>query len=209
MKTLLLQSSALERSTEGWMVSAAIGISKHRLTFSPTVVLINNAGILRAPGGGLADIRAAYNEILNTNLTSIAVMTIAFKPLLHKSTDPKVINITSGLASMQNALTKKMGRFPSYGTSKVGLNGLTVHMQIEENDRIEAEKETLSGRPRIRFYVAAPGLLKTAFTGFWEMGKDPALGAEVVYHLATDDKHTYEGASQWEFEEGEMRRVPW
>lgn len=150
-------------------------------------------------------VRAAYNEIFNTNLTSTAVVTIAFKALLHKSADPRVINISSGLGSMTNALTRKIGRAVPYGSSKVGLNGLTVHMQVEENDRTDSERDAPSGKPCIRVYVTSPGLLKTAFSNFWDKGKEPELGAEVIYCLAVDDKKTYEGGTYWEFEGGQMR----
>ncbi|KAJ9309364.1 hypothetical protein DTO217A2_982 [Paecilomyces variotii] len=116
-------------------------------------VLINNAGILRRTpdeNATLTTIRNTYNEILNVNLTSVAVISTAFTPLLYKSTDPKVINITSGLGSIQNALTKKMGRSVPYGTSKVGLNGLTAHMQVVENDRVQAEEEgSLEGKGKL------------------------------------------------------------
>ncbi|KAI0741611.1 short chain dehydrogenase/reductase family protein [Daedaleopsis nitida] len=183
-------------------------------TYGRLDVLINNAGILRNPrdDDDLSVIRQTYDELLSTNLTSVAVITYAFKPLLYKSADPKVINVTSGLGSIQNALTKKIGRAPAYGASKVGLNGLTIHMQVMENDRMKApegDSGSPSGLPRIRFYVVQPGVLKTAFSGFWALAKEPEAGAEVVYHLAVDDKKTYEGGSYWEFEEGSMRQVPW
>ncbi|KAI0413980.1 NAD(P)-binding protein [Xylaria grammica] len=171
-------------------------------------VLINNSGILRVPPpGDLAAIRSTYNEILNTNLTSVAVVTAAFTPLLYKSADPKVINVSSGLGSCTNSLTKKMGRAPPYGSSKIGLNGLSVHLQVAENDRVEAEGD--AGNPRIRYYVCAPGALKTAFSGFKDGLRLPDRGAEVIVHLLVDDEHLYEGGSYWEFEEGEMRQVPW
>ena len=75
--------------------------------------------------------------------------------------------------AMHNALTKKMGRTATYGTSKVGLNGFSVHMQVAENDRIAAEKEKgeASGKPRVRYYVYQPGVLRTAFIGHHPMGK--------------------------------------
>lgn len=50
-------------------------------------------------------------------------------------------NISSGLGSVTNALTRKIGRAVPYGSSKVGLNGLTVHMQVEENDRTDSERD--------------------------------------------------------------------
>lgn len=91
------------------------------------------------------------------------------------------------------------------------MNGLTVHMQTAENDRIEAEKGKDEGEKdtRIKFYVVAPGILKTAFTNYFPHGKDPKDGAEVVVRLVTDDKGTYEGGTFWEFEQGEMKIVPW
>lgn len=82
-------------------------------------VLINNAGIIRRPPpGDLSALRTAFNEVLDTNLTSVAVVTEAFTPLLRKSTDPKVINVSSGLGSIQNSLTKKWAGRPSTGPAR-------------------------------------------------------------------------------------------
>lgn len=57
--------------------------------------------------------------------------------------------------------------------------------------------------------MTSPGLLKTALSKFCDKGKEPELGAEVIYCLAVDDKKTYEGGTYWEFEGGQMREVPW
>lgn len=90
------------------------------------------------------------------------------------------------------------------------MNGVTVHMQAAENDRIAVvEKE---GRwkaiGRIRFYSEAPGLLHTAVNHYSTVGKDPKEGA-VVVRLITDKTGIYDGGTQYEYEEGEMRLVPW
>ncbi|KAL4912959.1 short chain dehydrogenase/reductase family protein [Aspergillus aurantiobrunneus] len=173
-------------------------------------VLINNAGIILLPSkDDLSAARNTYNEILNVNITSVAIITTAFTPLLYKSSSPKVINVSSGLGSIQNSLTKKMGRSPPYGASKIGMNGLTVHMQVAENDRIEADAGGTSGMPRIRYYACAPGPLKTAFTNYWPNGRSPEEGAEVVVRLLADDANQYDGGSYWEFADGEMKAVPW
>lgn len=177
-------------------------------------MLVNNAGIGfigRKPDVTLSDIRNTYNDVFNVNMTSVAVVTTAFLPLLHAAKSPKVINITSGLGSMTINLKKKIGRSVPYGASKVGLNGLSVHMQIAENDRIEREEAEGKGKSegRIRYFVVQPGLLKTAFTGFMPHAKDPKDGAEVVTRLALDDEGIYSGGTYWEFESGEMREVPW
>ena len=176
------------------------------------IVLINNAGIMTIIADfSLPTLRKTCNSMLDVNLTSLAVISTAFSPLLHKAAKPKVINITSGLGSMTNTLTKKMPRYAPYGISKVGTNGLTAHMQAAENDRIATEEMEGKGKDegRIRFYSAAPGLLKTAFTHYSTLGKDPQDGAEVIVRLMADEKGAYEGGSQYEFEEGEMRLVPW
>jgi NAD(P)-dependent dehydrogenase (short-subunit alcohol dehydrogenase family) len=135
----------------------------------------------------------------------------AFRPLLAKSTNPKVINITSGLASMSNVLdpNKKMARSAPYGSSKVALNGLTAHLQTIENDRVALEKDqsTAGGGPKVNYYVVAPGFLKTAFTRFNERAKDPLAGAEVVVRLLLDNQ--YPGGTQWEFVGDKMQQVPW
>jgi NAD(P)-dependent dehydrogenase (short-subunit alcohol dehydrogenase family) len=80
-------------------------------------------------------------------------------------------------------MTKKMVRYPPYGASKVGMNGVTAHMQSVENDciaREEAEGTKTSKTGRIRFNSVAPGLLNTAFSHYTAMGKDPKDGAEVA-----------------------------
>jgi NAD(P)-dependent dehydrogenase (short-subunit alcohol dehydrogenase family) len=107
---------------------------------------------------------------------------------------------------MTNALTRKMGRAPTYGASKVGLNGLSVHLQVEENDRVQAGVRPQD--PRIRMFVVAPGLLRTAFTRFLDKARDPKDGAEVVVRLALEEV-TFDGGDFVEFEGGQLRTVPW
>lgn len=185
------------------MVNLPSTSEKHKSTNLIPLVLVNNAGIISRPADpSLPTIRATYNHILNVNITSVAVVTHAFGPLLDKAPNPKVINITSGLASMTNVLRpgNKINRAAPYGASKVGLNGLTVHLQAAENDK---------ENPKIRYYSVAPGLLKTAFSQFLSFAKDPDLGAEVVVQLLADKGNKYEGGTQWGYEEGEMRSIPW
>ncbi|KAF2792573.1 short chain dehydrogenase/reductase family protein [Melanomma pulvis-pyrius CBS 109.77] len=173
-------------------------------------VLINNAGIARLPQDDSLDmLRAAYNDMFSVNVTSVACMCHAFWPLLSKSPAPKVINITSGLGSITNCLSKKMQRAAPYGTSKVAVNGLTAHLQVAENDRIALAKDkgTMANVSEVKYYSVAPGFLKTALTRFNERGKDPVEGAEVVVRLLLADD--FPGGTQWEMEDGKMQQVPW
>ena len=135
-------------------------------------------------------------------------MTEVFTHLLYTSKDPKVTNVSSGVGSIYNSLTRKLGPSPPYGSSKIGMNGLTVHMHVVENDRIEDGNGILK-KPLICFYACAPGVLKTAFTNYHAKGKSQEAGAEVIVHLLADDEHNSKDGSYWEFEGGEMREVPW
>jgi hypothetical protein len=94
-------------------------------------------------------------------MTSIAVVTIEFTDILHESEDPKVITIFIGLGSTREALTTKIGRAASYGTSTVGISGIIVHTQVTKNDRIQQEGEKADVKLRIQYYACAPGRLRT------------------------------------------------
>ncbi|RFU26312.1 hypothetical protein B7463_g10035, partial [Scytalidium lignicola] len=172
-------------------------------------VLINNTGVIQIiPDFSLPTLRKTINSMLDINLTSVAVVTSGFSQLLQKSEKPKVINITSGLGSIKNTLdnTKPIAKYPPYRFSKVGLNGVTAHMQVFENDRWNKDKGEGKTSGHIQFYSVAPGLLKTAFTNFNAAGRDPKDGAEAVVRLIEGD---YPGGTQWEFVDGSMKEVPW
>jgi NAD(P)-dependent dehydrogenase (short-subunit alcohol dehydrogenase family) len=174
-----------------------------------TAVLVNNAGFVRLghQDTDLSAMRATYNEYMNVHITSVAVVTHAFTPLLHRSPAPKVINVTSGLGSITNVLSpRRMARVPPYGASKVGMNGLTAHLQVGENERVAAGE---AKAPRIRFFISNPGLLKTAFSNYIAWGKEPQAGAESIVQLMGDEEGKFDHAMQWEHEEGKMRVVPW
>ncbi|KAF3481810.1 short chain dehydrogenase/reductase family protein [Arthroderma uncinatum] len=175
-------------------------------------VLVNNAGFVRLNEHNteLSAIRATFNEYMNVHVTSVAVITHAFTPLLHRSISPRVINVSSGLGSITNVLSpRRMGRIPSYGASKVGMNGLTAHLQVAENDRVADTGPENDSRPRIRFFISNPGVLKTSFSNYVAWGKDPLTGAESIVQLLGDDEGKFDHGMQWEFEDGEMRIVSW
>ena len=59
----------------------------------------------------------------------------------------------------------------------------------------------------ILLQLACPGHCKTAFNGF-RGTKDPLDGARVVLELALSERDEFKSGF-WEFENGEMREVPW
>ncbi|KAF5976527.1 short chain dehydrogenase [Fusarium coicis] len=111
-------------------------------------VLINNAGkVERRVSDKLADIRAASNSCYNNLITSNAVVTHAFSKLLRKSSEPRVIMISSARGSMARTDNKELPPVANidYCVSKAGLNMLMLHLQAAEN---HSESE-----PRIKFWA--------------------------------------------------------
>ncbi|KAF4945059.1 hypothetical protein FGADI_12215 [Fusarium gaditjirri] len=166
-------------------------------------VLINNAGkIERRSPGNLADIRGASNSCYNNLITSNAVVTHALDSLLRKSSEPKVIMISSARGSMARTNNKELPPVANidYCVSKVGLNMLMLHLQAAENHR--------KNGPNITFWAVSPGHCKTAFNGY-KGRKDPLEGAEAVVRLLESTEGDIEPGTFWEYENGSFQQVPW
>jgi NAD(P)-dependent dehydrogenase (short-subunit alcohol dehydrogenase family) len=178
---------------------------------SSLLVLVNNAGVSSIlTDRSLPALRRCCNEMCSVNMTSVMVMSFGFFELLEKAPRPRVINVTSGLKSIEGTLTRQMIRYAPYGMTKVGVNGITAHLQAMENDRMlwaELEAET-NPTGHINYFSVAPGLLKTDLTRWNEAGADPKVGAEAVVELIADDEGRYKGGSRLELVDGEMRVVP-
>lgn len=180
-------------------------------------VLINNAGMISIiPDYSLTSLRRCCSEMCSVNLVSVAVVSTGFAKLLQKAAKPRVINVTSGLGSIQNTLTQQMTRYAPYGISKVGVNGVTAHLQAMEIDRMIKAGVDPKTKPVgfINYYSVAPGLLKTALTKFKEGALDPKVGAEVIIELIADDEAEYEGGvslrvQRWRNEAHPMVGVRW
>ena len=131
-------------------------------------VLVNNAGIT----GPWAD-RAAEEDldqahaVLETNLFGAWRLTQAVVPLLRRSDDARIVNVSSGAGQLNDM----NGGYPSYRISKSGLNALT---------RILANEE--SG---IRVNSVCPGWVRTDMGG---RGAPRSVeeGADTAVWLATD-----------------------
>jgi NAD(P)-dependent dehydrogenase (short-subunit alcohol dehydrogenase family) len=158
-------------------------------------VLINNAAYAAIPKSDNSDLRKVYADTFNTNIASVAFTTNHFLPLLKLSPFPQVINISSGRASVAWVTSGKnppTGSIP-YSISKMALNMMTYEMALLE--------------PEVKYYVVSPGHCKTGLNGF-RGPKDPVDGARVAVELVCAEKGVYAGGF-WEYEEAEMRVVPW
>jgi NAD(P)-dependent dehydrogenase (short-subunit alcohol dehydrogenase family) len=102
-------------------------------------VLVNNAGIL----GKLPQIPSAIadvdvKEVFETNFFGAIRMIRVFMPLLRKSQRPRIVNVTSDLASLTYHSDPNWIYYPykgaAYGPSKTALNAYTVALAYELRD---------------------------------------------------------------------------
>jgi NAD(P)-dependent dehydrogenase (short-subunit alcohol dehydrogenase family) len=104
--------------------------------FDAVDVLINNAGIWTAPdqpdrasSGPLADLRPeAVAEVLRINAVATLAVTQALAPQLAAARRAVVVNLSSGLGSLQGV--RGRGNL-AYGMSKAALNMLTRQLAAE------------------------------------------------------------------------------
>ncbi|KAF2626245.1 NAD(P)-binding protein [Macroventuria anomochaeta] len=93
-------------------------------------VLINNAGICPEPKDAAWPGREEMREIFETNVFGPTVVTKVMLPLLSKSKDPRIVNVTSSLGSISTRLDPtdvvSGANYPAYRMSKASLNMLTA-----------------------------------------------------------------------------------
>ena len=133
-------------------------------------VLINNAGILIGNSGGLDVDLEEVKEIMETNFYGPWQLTQKLLPLLRKSKEGRIIN----MSSCMGALDELMGDYAGYRMSKSALNALTILMANELADTT------------IKVNAMCPGWVKT------EMGGDGAprnvdQGADTAVWLSTEE----------------------
>ncbi|AKL69397.1 SDR family NAD(P)-dependent oxidoreductase [Streptomyces sp. Mg1] len=142
--------------------------------------LVNNAGISGELGTGWAqDPTAAdfgeLHRVVETNVIGVMRVTNAMLPLLRRSAAPRVVNVSSRLASLTHQADPDVEIGPVmglYAPSKSFLNAVTVQYARQ-----------LAGTD-ILVNAACPGLVATDFNGF-HGPRTPAQGAAVAIRLAT------------------------
>jgi NAD(P)-dependent dehydrogenase (short-subunit alcohol dehydrogenase family) len=121
-------------------------------------VLVNNAGI---SGGTFQSARHTtldqYQAVFATNVFGVAGVTQAFLDLLEKSPQPRIVNVSTAMASLtlfadfENA--NSAYRLPVYQASKAALNMYTLNLAHELRDT------------PFKVNAVCPGYTQTDFTG--------------------------------------------
>lgn len=102
-------------------------------------VLVNNAGIAAGSGPPSAQTLAGMRAIYATNVLGAVAMTQAVLPLLRRSSDARIVNVSSSLGSLALASDRatpvsQQGAFFAYSSSKTALNAFTVRLASELRD---------------------------------------------------------------------------
>ncbi|MEV2230539.1 SDR family oxidoreductase [Streptomyces phaeochromogenes] len=143
-------------------------------------VLVNNAGISGEMGSGWIQDPTALDldlvrTVVETNVIGVIRVTNAMLPLLRRSTSPRIVNVSSSVASLTRQADPDIEIGPvmaAYSPSKSFLNAVTVQYarQLADTD--------------ILINAACPGLVATDFTGF-QGPRTPEQGAATAIRLAT------------------------
>ncbi|KAJ7117978.1 hypothetical protein C8R43DRAFT_1036577 [Mycena crocata] len=164
-------------------------------------VLVNNAGVAEMfkPQSASKPDLAAIRTTFETNVIGTIQTTVAFLPLLRRSSTPAspavILNVTSDMSSngyMARPDSSPLHAIISYNTSKAAQNSYTIALARE-----------LQGEG-IKVNCLTPGFTTTALNGFREGGKTPEQGAEMMVEWCLLDKDGKTG----QFISGD-RNLPW
>ncbi|MDH6515606.1 NAD(P)-dependent dehydrogenase (short-subunit alcohol dehydrogenase family) [Streptomyces sp. SAI-135] len=137
-------------------------------------VLINNAGVL-GPHVPADELTAAdATAVFDVNVVGIVRVTHAFLPLLRKSSNPVVVNVSSGMGSFEltHDTSRAEGRAvaPLYTASKAAVTMLTT--------------QYAKSWPEVKVNAADPGYTATDFNG--HSGPQTVTeGTDAIVELAT------------------------
>jgi NAD(P)-dependent dehydrogenase (short-subunit alcohol dehydrogenase family) len=150
-------------------------------------ILVNNAGISSGdPKQVTEEDPETFRRIYETNVFGVVAVTNAFLPALRRSAHPRIVNISSGTASLAASAgqaegviafaSRPTGALGAYRSSKTALNELTV-----------LYANALAG-DGFKVNALAPGLRDTDLNGpdrpLASQAGDPAEGAAGAVRLA-------------------------
>jgi NAD(P)-dependent dehydrogenase (short-subunit alcohol dehydrogenase family) len=128
--------------------------------------LVNNAGVYGDPAGAADYDLDRAHEVLEVNTFGPWRLIEAFLPLLHRSSQPRIVNVSSGAGQ----LSDMNGGRGAYRVSKAALNALTKTLAWDEED--------------IKINAMCPGWVRTDMGGSGAT-KSVEEGADTAVWLAT------------------------
>jgi NAD(P)-dependent dehydrogenase (short-subunit alcohol dehydrogenase family) len=164
-------------------------------------VLINNAGISGVfQQSALETATDQYQVVYDTNVFGVIRVTQAFIDLLKASPEPRIVNVSTSMASLSLAADIYGNTFPDryvvYQSSKSALNMYTVNLAFELRDT------------PFKVNAVCPGYTQTDFTGHQGTSTpDEAAQRIIKYALIGEDGPTGKFFSEEYFPE--PANCPW
>lgn len=164
-------------------------------------VLINNAGISGPlEQSALTTTAEDYLKVFDTNLFGVIRITEAFIDLLKHSQEPRIVNVSSAMASLTMASDISGDSFPkryiAYQSSKAALNMYTINLAFELRDT------------NFKVNAVCPGYTQTDFTGHQGSSTAEQAGQRIAkYGLLKQDGPTGKFFSEEYFPE--PANCPW
>lgn len=164
-------------------------------------ILINNAGIAGGMPQTTADTTTdTIREVFDTNFFGVINVTQAFMDTLKKSAEPRIVNVTSGLASISLHTDPNWKYYKvksaAYGPSKSALNAYTVVLAYELKDTAFKVNAVDPGYTATDFnHHSGPGTIEDAAARLVKcalIGPDGPTG-----QFFSDDNNEETGISPW------------
>lgn len=142
--------------------------------------LINNAGINGGfPQAALEAGVEAYQKVLDTNLYGVIRVTQAFIDLLRKSSQPRIVNVSSSGCSLTLHCDPTWKYYSHkaalYTASKAALNMYTINLAYELRDT------------SFKVNAVCPGFVATDFNGHRGTGTVQEGGARIAKYAVIDN----------------------
>jgi NAD(P)-dependent dehydrogenase (short-subunit alcohol dehydrogenase family) len=167
----------LDVTDSGSVQAARAGIGRKTVVLD---VLINNAGINGGwPQAALDASIDQFKEVFDTNLYGVVRVTQAFIDLLQKSSQPRIVNVSSSGCSLTlhsdptwKYYTHKAAVYPA---SKAALNMYTIDLAYELRDTA------------FKVNAVCPGFVATDFNNHRGTGTVQEGGARIAKYAMIDD----------------------
>ncbi|AKD54006.1 SDR family oxidoreductase [Spirosoma radiotolerans] len=142
-------------------------------------VLVNNAGISGGfPQSALDATIDQFKEVYDTNLFGVVRVTQAFIDLLKRSPEPRIVNVTSAMASLTLAADSSGSSYHNklsvYQSSKSALNMYTINLAYELRDT------------PFKVNMVCPGYTQTDFTGHQGTSTVQQAGQRIAKYALID-----------------------
>lgn len=164
-------------------------------------VLVNNAGISGTlQQSALGSTVDQFKEVYETNLLGVVRVTQAFISLLRKSAEPRIVNVSTSMASLTLAADLGNSNYPTryviYQSSKSALNMYTINLAYELRDT------------SFKVNAVCPGYTRTDFTNHQGSSTAEEAGQRIIkYAMIGQDGPTGKFFSEEYFPE--PQNCPW